>query len=392
MYQEIVIHPFSADKFVVHTEEGRNILVNQSTVSLIEILQQSQTQEEAHLKFQETFNQNIDFENFKIFIQDKLAFFHTPAEGKEYRKNQYLKLRMPLLNAGIAGFLASPFSFLYTPVLFYIVFTLLIVLFVLCLIFVPISTLLEQKVDYFTGILLFYISILFHELGHIAACRKAGVKHGEVGFGFYAIFPVMYADITNIWTATKQQRIIGNLGGIYLEFLYASFFLIVYYFTENYTFLFVYFLVVSKTFFELNPFIRSDGYWLLSDLSNTPNLLKKSNQVLKAVFKFRNLKNISKINLKDTLFFIYALVNQSYLIFFAYFTIRNYYETILYFPLIIADLLFKLVTFTILLDDFKKEYIVVALFYFLFFNYTRSAIRNYLKKRADASSKIRSSY
>ncbi|AYN00314.1 hypothetical protein EAG08_08270 [Chryseobacterium sp. 3008163] len=48
------------------------------------------------------------------------------------------------------------------------------------------------------------------------------------------------------------------------------------------------------SFIQLLPFIRSDGYWLLSDLSSTPNLQSRSNAEVKRWIK-NPLKKSKKV-------------------------------------------------------------------------------------------------
>jgi putative peptide zinc metalloprotease protein len=126
--------------------------------------------------------------------------------------------------------------------------------------------------------------MLVHEVGHIAACRKFGIDHGEIGFGFYLIFPVVYADVTKIWTLDKHKRTIANLGGIYLELVYASILTAIYLYTAEMVFLVASVFVFIKALTELNPFIRYDGYWVLSDLTNTQIYYLKQTVLLATYF------------------------------------------------------------------------------------------------------------
>jgi putative peptide zinc metalloprotease protein len=146
---------------------------------------------------------------------------------------------------------------------------------------------------------LFYANMPIHEFGHIAACRNSGLKHGGVGFGFYFIMPVMYADITNIWLANKERRIIANMGGIFSELLYASVLVIIYLLTQNPIFYIAGLSIALFVVFELNPFVRFDGYWILSDLTNTPNLLQKSKTVLTKTFNNLWHKQTKPFNIKE---------------------------------------------------------------------------------------------
>jgi putative peptide zinc metalloprotease protein len=119
--------------------------------------------------------------------------------------------------------MATPFSFLYQPIIFWILFPFSII-FITGTGWINLS--INKNLFQADSLLLYtaiiYTTMLIHELGHIAACRKFGIDHGEIGFGFYSIFPVVYANVTEIWTLDKHKRTIANLSGIYLELVYAS--------------------------------------------------------------------------------------------------------------------------------------------------------------------------
>ncbi|MCR5890387.1 hypothetical protein LRS06_21910 [Hymenobacter sp. J193] len=124
-----------------------------------------------------------------------------------------------------------------------------------------------------------YGSLLLHEAGHIAACARLGLRHGGIGFGFYAyVFPVLFADITGIWQATKQQRVIGNLAGIFMQLLLATGLTTAYLLQPYAPLLLASTGIALTAVWQLNPFVRRDGYWLLSDLTNTPNLSEQAAQ------------------------------------------------------------------------------------------------------------------
>ena len=171
--------------------------------------------------------------------------------------------------------------------------------------------------------------MLIHELGHIAACRKFGIKHGEIGFGFYLFFPVLYADVTNIWKLNKHRRIITNLGGIFLELVYASLLGCLFLWLDDVVYLYASISIFIKCLLELNPFIRYDGYWVLSDLTNTPNLLPKSRALFKKAWHQKNLKNFE---LKHHLVLMYGMANWLLIFGYLVWMIDRLKLDILYFP------------------------------------------------------------
>lgn len=133
-------------------------------------------------------------------------------------------------------------------------------------------------------VLLFYPAafalLLFHELGHAASAYHFGVKPKKVGAGFYMIFPVLFADITEAWKLSRNHRIIVNLAGIFFQLLVNLFLIYWVYHTSNYEAVrlirYLMILNITTMVLNLNFVIKFDGYWVYSDLFKLPNLSRQS--------------------------------------------------------------------------------------------------------------------
>ena len=123
------------------------------------------------------------------------------------------------------------------------------------------------------GLALFALAILslaFHECGHAAACRYGGAKPGRIGIGIYLVWPVFYTDVTDSYRLTKTGRLRTDLGGVYFNALFALGAASAYLAT-GYEPLLV--LVVSQQILLLDqfiPWVRLDGYHIVSDLIGVP--------------------------------------------------------------------------------------------------------------------------
>lgn len=143
---------------------------------------------------------------------------------------------------------------------------------------------LQLVIIYF---LLFFI-LLIHELGHIAASSTEKLKPQGIGFGLYFFMPMMYVNLTDAWTLSKKAKIKINLGGITTQMLINLALLMFLNISSN-TFILgiVYKLLVVNTsiiLINLIPFFKFDGYWILSDIVEIPNLLKESNNTFLKLF------------------------------------------------------------------------------------------------------------
>lgn len=368
LLNNVNITKFNSESWVLSTPNGRNILLNNYSYHMVVALQQNKTIEEAT----EAFNNNVDAQltaaEFDTLVNQKLGGYEVLLNDTTEVKAQpanYVKFKLPLISSKISGLLASVFTPLFTPVIFWIVLSAMAIAAFYFVFYGP--AIVYSNVNYVIVALLMIGTMLFHELGHIAACRKFNIKHGGIGVGVYIVFPVAYADITSVWTATKKQRIIANLGGVFTEYLYAFILLGVFFYTNNATYLLTFAIIVTKAFFELNPFIRMDGYWVLSDITGTPNLLKKANQQLIDMFKYK--KNNIAINYKSILLTIYGVVNYLFIALYFGYMLGYHVDDIVHFPFDIVSLLGKVFTLTITLNDVDYHYIIILLFYYLVIKY-----------------------
>ena len=126
------------------------------------------------------------------------------------------------------------------------------------------------------------VSKIVHEFGHGLTCRHFGGECHEMGFLLLVFSPALYCDTTDAWTMpNKWHRIAISAGGIYVELVIASVATLVWWYTEAGTAHSIAFALMAlcslSTFLvNANPLMRYDGYYILSDLLEIPNLRQKS--------------------------------------------------------------------------------------------------------------------
>lgn len=124
-------------------------------------------------------------------------------------------------------------------------------------------------------IVLFLINLcglFIHELGHASACSQYGCRHGAIGLGLYYIYPAFFADVTEAWSLSRKQRAVIDVGGIYFQILFGAISFIAWVFTGSLIALLTTYAVGGMALFNLNPFLRFDGYWLLTDLTGVASV------------------------------------------------------------------------------------------------------------------------
>ncbi|MEL6497920.1 MAG: PqqD family peptide modification chaperone [Planctomycetota bacterium] len=127
-----------------------------------------------------------------------------------------------------------------------------------------------------------------HELGHATACKAMGGRCTEIGVMLIAVvLPLPYCDATSSWRFPETwRRVLVAMGGILIELALASAATIVWAYSEPGTLRTTAFniMVISgiTTFvFNLNPLLRYDGYYVLSDLTGSPNLASRAKELWK---------------------------------------------------------------------------------------------------------------
>ena len=130
------------------------------------------------------------------------------------------------------------------------------------------------------------ITKVVHEFGHGLSCKHFGGECHEMGVMFLVLTPCLYCNVSDSWMLpNKWHRAWIGAAGMYIEIVIASACTFVWWFTEpgmlHYLSLNVMFISsVSTILFNGNPLLRYDGYYILSDIAEIPNLRQKSTAVL----------------------------------------------------------------------------------------------------------------
>ncbi|HOI41543.1 MAG TPA: hypothetical protein PK523_01235 [Elusimicrobiales bacterium] len=107
---------------------------------------------------------------------------------------------------------------------------------------------------------------LVHELGHSFAAAAAGIGLRPIGFSVYLIFPVFYTNVSGIETVPLRDKALIDCGGFISQGIFLLLLLLAASLTGNFLFAEAVRWIMVLVFFNLNPFFRTDGYWLYKDL------------------------------------------------------------------------------------------------------------------------------
>lgn len=284
----------TGNSIVLNQEElGYQLKLNSEVEPFIRSLDGKKNLKELSQLYYELFSKQIDEENLEKFLKSDLTnkgFLKSNLFLKKRPQASYIKYKITIIKS---SFLKkrnfTHLSLFFSKEKFY---PLLICLFVcnLLIFFFYNNNLLSSYSGLVLGVLFF--SHIFHELGHAIAAKSKNIAPGPISFGFYYFLPVFFIDLSDSWNLKKSDRIIINLSGILSDYLFGIVLFIGYKITNNHLFLVTNILLFLKTFYNLNPFVRSDLYWVFADYFEKPNLSEQSREEL--INFFSNTKKIKK--------------------------------------------------------------------------------------------------
>ncbi|MBF0370926.1 MAG: HlyD family efflux transporter periplasmic adaptor subunit [Magnetococcales bacterium] len=136
------------------------------------------------------------------------------------------------------------------------------------------------------GLLYFGVALMLaksvHELGHAVTAKRFGCRVTSLGVALLFMWPVLYCEVSEAWKLpSRRERLLVGLGGILAEIALASLALVSWHFVDDGPLRSALFLMATTTGLitvgvNLNPFMRFDGYYLLADLLEIPNLQEQA--------------------------------------------------------------------------------------------------------------------
>jgi len=127
---------------------------------------------------------------------------------------------------------------------------------------------------------------ILHEMAHAMVCKRMGGIVREAGIILILMAPVAYVDVSSAWRfRSKWSRIYTAAAGMYAEFVIAALAVLFWSLSGNtvagdLAVQVALMASVTTLLFNANPLMRFDGYYMLSDFLEIPNLHAQSRQLL----------------------------------------------------------------------------------------------------------------
>jgi putative peptide zinc metalloprotease protein len=182
----------------------------------------------------------------------------------------------------------------------------------------------------------FVVVKLWHESGHGLICKRFGGQVPEFGAMMLVLIPAPYVDASATWAfPSKWQRMAVGAGGMIFELAAASAAALIWIATRgtpglvhqlSYNVMFM--ASISTVLFNANPLMKFDGYYILSDLLEIPNLMQRSTNMLKFlmqkhVYRSRQAQSPTSSPGEAVTLIIYGLAAMAYRLF-LFFSITLY--------------------------------------------------------------------
>jgi len=167
-----------------------------------------------------------------------------------------------------------------------------------------------------------------HELAHAAVCDFYGGKPRGIGTGLYYLAPFFYVDTSDAWRLPRRARIMISVAGPLSTVVISSFLVFWSYFVPpgygKDVLQIGAFFGYYGTLLNFSPVIETDGYYILADVLNIPNLRDEAFGLVKRAFK-RLLRmpvpTVRQSARRKRIIALYSLITFAWLVFFGYTTL-----------------------------------------------------------------------
>ena len=271
---------------LVRRQDGQTIQLTPLLYATLELIDGRRRASEIAAALSDRMGRAVSADNVLFLVDEKLRPTGL-VKGRDGREPQVqkanpllaLRLRLQVTDERWTNRLAAPFGVLFRP---WIVLP-AVLAFIGVVAWVLGSRGLgggARQLFYSPGLMLLtfglmVVSASFHEFGHAAACRYSGGRPGGMGCGLYLVWPAFYTDVTDAYRLDRTGRLRTDLGGLYFNALFALATFGFWVVTRVDAVLLLIPLQVLQMMHQLLPFVRLDGYHILSDLVGVPDLFAR---------------------------------------------------------------------------------------------------------------------
>ncbi len=171
--------------------------------------------------------------------------------------------------------------------------------------------------------LLILVIGFIHETAHGLTCKHFGGQVHSMGLMFLYLAPCFFVDVTESWvSATKIQRLGTIIAGIWIELMVCGIAMVFWLnsaeggWSHNLAYEVILLTGIAAVVINLNPLIKLDGYYFLTEIIEIPELKERSTAFLSAWFQAKILRAPIEVPIvphrRVILFTIYAIASGAY--------------------------------------------------------------------------------
>ncbi|MFL5980543.1 MAG: hypothetical protein ACJ74D_11470 [Gaiellaceae bacterium] len=289
---------FKEPPYIARRADGQVIQLAPLLYLIAELSDGQRTNEEIAAGVSEAIKRGVSADNVRQLVEERLRPLGViaPADGSEPELQKAdpllaLKLRAALVPEGVVNAITKVFKPLFFPPVVVAVIAGLVALDIWLFLFHGVAQSLRQ-VLYSPALLMMMLGLVvlsaaFHECGHATACAYGGARPGVMGAGLYIVWPAFYTDVTDAYRLGKGGRLRTDLGGVYFNVVFMLVVTGAYAATGYEPLLLIIPFMHLEILHQFLPFIRLDGYYIVSDLTGVPDMFSRIKPTLASLLPWQ---------------------------------------------------------------------------------------------------------
>src|SRR6059058_5915008 len=289
---------FKEAPYIARRSDGQVIQLAPLLYLIAELADGERTNEEIAAAASEAIKRGVSADNVRQLVDERLRPLGViaPADGSEPELQKAdpllaLKLRAALVPERVVNAVTKAFKPLFFPPVVLAVLGGLAALDVWLFAYHGVAQSLRQ-VLYSPALLMMMLGLVilsaaFHECGHATACAYGGARPGVMGAGLYIVWPAFYTDVTDAYRLGKGGRLRTDLGGVYFNVVFMLVVAGVYAATGYEPLLLIIPFMHFEIIHQFLPFIRLDGYYIVSDLTGVPDMFARIKPTLASLLPWK---------------------------------------------------------------------------------------------------------
>ena len=289
---------FKEAPYIARRSDGQVIQLAPLLYLIAELSDGHRTNEEIAAAVSEAIKRGVSADNVRQLVDERLrplgviaAADGASPELKKADPLLALKLRAAVVPERLVNAITTVFKPLFLPPVIAVVLTGLVALDVWLFGYHGIAQSLRQVL--YSPLLLMLmlglviLSAAFHECGHATAAAYGGARPGVMGVGIYIVWPAFYTDVTDAYRLGKGGRLRTDLGGVYFNTIFILATAGAYFATGYEPLLLIIPFQHLEILHQFLPFIRLDGYYIVSDLTGVPDMFSRIKPTLESLLPWR---------------------------------------------------------------------------------------------------------